>query len=49
MTELIKIKVKIKIRNYDDNIKTIEGTCKSWITCKTSVGIFTSKYSRGNM
>ena len=29
MTELIKIKVKIKIRNYDDNIKTIEGTCKS--------------------
>ena len=45
-------KIKIKTNNDDDGInkqKTIEGTYKSWITRKTSVRIFTSKYLRGNM
>ena len=32
------MKIKIKIRNYDDDINK-EGTYKSWISRKTSVGI----------
>ena len=50
MQKLKKIKIKIK-NKYDDinNEKAMKWTYKSRITRKTSVGNFTSKYSRGNM